>query len=587
MNEPQKESGVKSTNLADYLAEHGSLTYRFVGTSMLPLLRQDRDLITVTRKERSDAGSSVETTLFSVGDVVLYRRPKDGAYVLHRIVGTRADGYVILGDNCVQREYGIRDEDILGVMTSFVRDGKTISVTNPLYKAYVKVWCALEPLRKPAKLALTGARHVSKVLKGQETPAEFVGKVARSSKKQQDSEKQRKALMATGDYLIALLNATLHDTTPPDKPADVSWRAVYTLSKRHTVDTMAFEAVCKLMETQTGSRPGGDLLSEWQHRKDANVAKNLVQLGEREKLLHTFTENGLDVLPLKGSVLIDEYPNSAYRQMADLDLLIRADQAEQARSLMEELGYKTAYFGAGKDDTYELPPFLHVELHRELIPEGSPAPHLREYYEDPWKRALPDENAPHRYHFSPEDYYVFQVAHFFRHFQVGGSGIRNVMDIAAFLDKYGNVLDETYLNEQFEALELNGFRKDMEFRAKTWFSKDGAQIAHERGAKTDFLLYSSGAYGLVAYSMDSTLNRYAEQYDSRALAALHYVRKLLFPNYEYMTLSYPALQGKHLEPLLPLLWVFRILHRGYNGRRKIPEVFRALRRFRRHEGRTT
>ena len=101
----------------DLLERDGTLTYTNVGTSMLPLLREGRDLFTVEKKGEERC---------RVGDVVLFRR-RDEAYVLHRIVEVRPDGYVLLGDNCVSCEKGVRDEDILGVMSAFVRGGKEYS----------------------------------------------------------------------------------------------------------------------------------------------------------------------------------------------------------------------------------------------------------------------------------------------------------------------------------------------------------------------------------------------------------------------------------------------------------------------------
>ncbi len=114
------------TSIGELLNERGTLTYSNVGTSMLPLLRQGKDLFTVTRK---GAGRC------RVGDVVLYRRPPD-KYVLHRIVEVREKDYVILGDNCVMREYGIRDADILGVMTGYVRGGREHSTDECGYRLY-------------------------------------------------------------------------------------------------------------------------------------------------------------------------------------------------------------------------------------------------------------------------------------------------------------------------------------------------------------------------------------------------------------------------------------------------------------------
>lgn len=117
----------------DYLAENDSLIYANVGVSMMPLLRQGKDLFIVRKKGSERCG---------VGDVVLYRRGDQ--YVLHRVVQVREKDYVILGDNCVAREYGITDDDILGIMTGFVRGGKEVGVSNVGYRLYSAFWLRAE-----------------------------------------------------------------------------------------------------------------------------------------------------------------------------------------------------------------------------------------------------------------------------------------------------------------------------------------------------------------------------------------------------------------------------------------------------------
>ena len=120
------------------LAENGFLTYHFKGTSMEPMLKQGRDLFTVVPKGQARCQKY---------DMVLYRRPPD-QYVLHRVVEVRPDSYVILGDNCVAKEYGIREEDILGVMTSFLHKGRQVPVTDWRYRAYCHIWVFLYPVRR-------------------------------------------------------------------------------------------------------------------------------------------------------------------------------------------------------------------------------------------------------------------------------------------------------------------------------------------------------------------------------------------------------------------------------------------------------
>ena len=123
----------KPVSYEEYLEQNGSMTYTNAGRSMLPLLRQGRDLFTLKKKGPGRC---------RVGDVVLYRAGEK--YVLHRVVEVRENDYVILGDNCVCRETGISDEDIIGVMTGYVRKGKEHSVTDAGYRLYSALWLHTE-----------------------------------------------------------------------------------------------------------------------------------------------------------------------------------------------------------------------------------------------------------------------------------------------------------------------------------------------------------------------------------------------------------------------------------------------------------
>lgn len=121
----------KSTFEAE-IEKHGRLIYTNVGDSMMPLLRERRDLLIIERPQGR----------LKKYDVPLYKRDS-GQYVLHRIIKVRKEDYVICGDNRCCREYGITDRHIIGVLTGFVRDGRTYSVKDRGYRLYVHVWCSL------------------------------------------------------------------------------------------------------------------------------------------------------------------------------------------------------------------------------------------------------------------------------------------------------------------------------------------------------------------------------------------------------------------------------------------------------------
>lgn len=126
--------------IEDVLKTEGIFVSTTSGKSMYPMLRNRRDTIIV---------QPVKEPLKKY-DVVLYRRGK--SYVLHRIIKLLPDGYVICGDNCLEREYGITKEQILGVLTGCYRGEKKLDLNRTSYRAYVRFWCLIYPVRRFLKI---------------------------------------------------------------------------------------------------------------------------------------------------------------------------------------------------------------------------------------------------------------------------------------------------------------------------------------------------------------------------------------------------------------------------------------------------
>lgn len=127
---------MSTVTFEEILAQQGLLIYKIKGVSMLPMLRQNRDLVHIS----PPAGRLKKY------DVAFYRR-SDGTYVLHRVIRVDPSGYSIRGDNCVYTEQ-VGEEQLLGVLTAFHRKGKTTSVTAFGYRLYVRLWCGIYPLRR-------------------------------------------------------------------------------------------------------------------------------------------------------------------------------------------------------------------------------------------------------------------------------------------------------------------------------------------------------------------------------------------------------------------------------------------------------
>lgn len=130
------------TSFEEVLRRHGKLVYTVRGTSMMPLLREKRDLAVIEPRPTDKNGLPLRCRKY---DAVLYKR--GDKYVLHRILKVLPEGYIICGDNNYRREYDIGDDRIIGVLTGFVRNGAETPVTDFRYRIYVHLWCDLFLLR--------------------------------------------------------------------------------------------------------------------------------------------------------------------------------------------------------------------------------------------------------------------------------------------------------------------------------------------------------------------------------------------------------------------------------------------------------
>lgn len=125
----------EALHIEEVLEEKGIYISTTVGNSMYPMLRNRRDTIIIR---------PVHGRLKKY-DIPLYKRGND--YILHRIVEVTSYGYVICGDNCLNKEYRVTDQQIVGVLSGFYRDNKEIDMDGVGYRLYCRLWVALYPFR--------------------------------------------------------------------------------------------------------------------------------------------------------------------------------------------------------------------------------------------------------------------------------------------------------------------------------------------------------------------------------------------------------------------------------------------------------
>lgn len=121
------------------------------GTSMLPMLRQGIDQVVLSPLPEK----------LSKYDLPLYQRD-NGQYVLHRIVACEEASYVCMGDNQFQKEKGIRQHQMIAVVTAFYRADKRHSASESKYRLYCRFWYGTRHLRHLVRRAKGFLRRLMK-----------------------------------------------------------------------------------------------------------------------------------------------------------------------------------------------------------------------------------------------------------------------------------------------------------------------------------------------------------------------------------------------------------------------------------------
>lgn len=259
-------------------------------------------------------------------------------------------------------------------------------------------------------------------------------------------------------------------------------------------------------------------------------------------------------MPLKGTLLQHLYPVYGMRQMSDHDILFDANRADDVKSIMEKLGFSVEHFGASNHDVYHKEPVSNFEMHTSLFGSGHDEK-MYKYYTDVEKRLLGDG---YEKHFSPEDFYIYMLAHEYKHYSVGGTGLRSILDVYVYLQKES--LDMDYVATETEKLGIAEFETSNRALAQHLFS--GKELTDADKEMLEYVL-SSGVYGTMIHSVENKMKQ-------NGWGKLKYSLNRFFvpvskKNKNYIAYSeyYPFFyKHKILLPLLPFYRVLRSLKSG-------------------------
>ena len=362
----------------------------------------------------------------------------------------------------------------------------------------------------------------------------------------------------TYENLCRLLGAWVNGGAPALDAPDFD--ALFQAADRHLLSA----AACAALE-QTGLMDAcpPETARRFRDAGALAVRRTILMDAEREAILDFLEKSGIWYMPLKGVVLNGLYPRYGTRQFSDNDILFDPARWREVRDFMKGRGYKPHGVGEGTNDAYYKLPIYNFELHRRLFAGGGVAGRVSgfltaagAYYADVKDRLVKDEENRFGYHFRDEDFYVYDLAHSYRHWSGEGAGLRTVLDI--YLYRRAKVdMDEAYIEGELEKLGLTEFESLFRALGEKLFGPAPAPALTGQERKALELAERSGVYGTLEHGVQSDLRQMQGgegPIDGRTKAK--YLLGQLFPDREWYRVNVPfAYQHGWI---MPLYWVYRL-----------------------------
>ena len=345
--------------------------------------------------------------------------------------------------------------------------------------------------------------------------------------------------------LGALVNGSLNSKEINSLPQGMDFNKLVKIANDQKMQCMLLKPLLRSEELTEEQKKYIKSVCAMSFMKSAN------QLHDAEILERVLEEAGLKHQLLKGTVLKEAYPQKELRDMSDIDILIDEKELEQVDKVLVNNGFEMLK-SVQHHDIYIKKPYTILEVHRYLSEDK----HLNlscEYFTANSENKL-KEGKKYSYCYSIEYFYIFMIMHMARHFYERGCGIRGLVDIYVYKNKYQNQMDMRYLDSKLKEFHLYDFEAHMSRLTDIWLGD---------GEFNDFYknlfeyMIDGSVYGKEENGIWSQFAR-EKTVEDNAFAKFRLKLWYLFPSYQYMANYNEWLRGKPY--LLPAAWVYRAMH---------------------------
>lgn len=385
-------------------------------------------------------------------------------------------------------------------------------------------------------------------------------------------------------YLVQCgMNAIVPD---PERIAKMDLEKVYARSKNQSLEALTYMALESLIKAnpQSSIPDETQVLPKWKDAKNKSIARKLMMDVAREELFAFLEEQGIWHVSLKGILLFHLYPKYGMRQMSDNDILFDPAFRQEVHDWFVEQGYEVKSFCEGNHDEYHKKTVYHFEMHVALFPEDLNVP-FGGYYLDIKEKLLAVPGKRFEYCMSDEDFYLYILAHEYKHYSYSGTGIRSLLDLAVYNNAKKN-MDRRYLEKELDTMGLSAFESEMRETAQKVLDPKavGSTLVEQLSEKEKKLLNEllfNGTYGTKQKYWKSQILR--EQPDAERISVrvkARYLIRRLFPDRAYMKRwceRYSPFFWKH-RWLMPAAPVWRIIKRSTKQGKELKEELDGVRK---------
>lgn len=341
-------------------------------------------------------------------------------------------------------------------------------------------------------------------------------------------------------YIMELAKTSIFNIKPKNPEEDIDWKYIFDKSCEQNVTGLLFCAVSKINKEYL---PSADLMQKWNNIMLGTIGVTNNRYNEFLRMYRIVISKGIKFVGLKGCILRNIYPVPELRTMGDFDIITSKDTLSELKEIFKQNDYdvkKEAFGIVCKNDRgyWEISTTVEKEFRTKY-----------EKLDDIFINNIVSESG---LCFPEYTYFLlYLIVHTGKHYIREGAGIRNLCDIALFINRYKNNIDFDIVRKICVEQNYGNMYEYIINTVKKWFDVDIEGIDVEEKNCDRFVEYMllNGVFG----KNNNTVVSQVAKHEDDSIGGL---RKILFPTVKMLDYRYKYL--KKAPILLPVAWIHRI-----------------------------